>query len=112
MISALSNNIVLLFGLAITTNIAALSFLPKTAGFTQTGVAFGVLAVFAINLWALARILHNGIDLGLLVPIMTAMIPVVIMLVGVFIYGEQYSLARIGLLVTACCLVAFASYIP
>ncbi len=109
MLSILLNSLWLLFGLAITSNILALALLPRTQGFTSAGMTATCLLLFSVNLWALSRILYKGMDLSLLVPIMTAVIPLATIGIGVIAYAENASLTKLGLLVVACGLIAIAA---
>jgi hypothetical protein len=48
-------------------------------------------------------------NLGLLIPAMSALVPLASIVVGVLVYHESTSVPRIALLVVACGLIGFAS---
>lgn len=104
----LSNSIVL-FGLIIASNLLALGLLPKTEGFTQVNITIACVSFVIINFWALSRVIYNGMDLSLLVPIMSAVLPLGTIIIGVVLYGESASIMKIITLIIACGLIGVAS---
>ncbi len=97
------------FLVAVFANIGALSLLPMTAGFSKPGPTIGCIALFVLNLFMLARLVHTGTGLSILIPLMTGLIPLSMIAVGIFFYGETSSLLRVSLLVAACFLAAAAA---
>ena len=108
-ISALSLNVVLMFLASIVMQVIALSMLPLTAGFTRLLPTLGCMAAFSVGIGLLARIVASGVQLSIVIPISAAAVPIAIVLVGVFAYGEPASLLRLIILFAACALIGFAS---
>ena len=73
------------------------------------------LATFICGLCALtgtitfAKILHQGVNLSILMPIMAALGGIIAICVGVFVYGESASMPKLALLGTAIFLTILAS---
>lgn len=107
--SGLTVGNIALFVFMVVTQILAVSLLPRTAGFTSLQWTAACLGVYAISLGSLARILHMGVPLGLMIPIMSALIPLATIAIGVMVYGEAAPPLRILLLCGACGLIAVAS---
>jgi len=98
-----------LFGVIIVTQILATSFLPKTDGFRSLAWTVPCLLFYFGSFWAMSVVISRGLQLGILIPILSAVIPLFLIGVGVFVYGESASLQKIGLLGLACLLVGAAS---
>ncbi len=92
-------------------NIGALSLLPATQAFSRPFPTFACLGLFGIHLWFLARLVAQGNDLSLLIPLLSALIPLTMIGVGIAAYGEDATPIRIGLLVLACCCAGAAAAI-
>jgi multidrug transporter EmrE-like cation transporter len=89
--------------------LVGVALLPRTQGFTQLGPTIAVLTVFALSYWILARIVHSGASLGILIPLLATIMPLATVAIGVVMYGESASVVKIGLLATACTLIGIAS---
>jgi hypothetical protein len=59
----------------------------------------------------MARLLNSGINLGILLPFMAAVVPLCAIAVGILFYGESASFIKLSLLVSACLVIGFASSI-
>jgi hypothetical protein len=59
----------------------------------------------------MARLLNSGINLGILLPFMAAVVPLCAIAVGILFYGESASFIKLFLLVSACLVIGFASSI-
>jgi multidrug transporter EmrE-like cation transporter len=102
MIGALSPATILLLLSSVTCQVAGLVLLPVTRGFTAPLPTLGSIAGFVVGLGLLARMSHNGVDIGVIVPLTSTLIPLCVIAAGVFLYGESASLMKICLLVVAC----------
>jgi hypothetical protein len=58
-----------------------------------------------------ARLYNGGAKLGIMMPLLAAVIPIGIIAIGVFMYGEKASPAKVALLVAACGLIGAAAAI-
>lgn len=105
----LVNSILVL--IAIVTQAAGASLLPATRGFTAPWPTLAVIVSYMIGLICMARLMQGGMNLSVVIPIMTATIPLAILAVAFLVYHEPASLLRIALLLTATIIIAIASAI-
>jgi multidrug transporter EmrE-like cation transporter len=89
--------------------VAGAVILPKSQGFTNVPVALAIIAMYAVSLFIMARLIQGGASLSILIPFLSAVGPMLAMGAAIFFYGESASFAKIGMLVTACLLVGVAS---
>jgi quaternary ammonium compound-resistance protein SugE len=94
---------------SVAAQIIAIGLLPRTGGFSHPVPTIGCIVAFIFSFWMVACLLHAGASLGVLVPLMSALVPLGAMLVGIAVYGETSSLPKILALVAACVLVGLAS---
>ena len=85
--------------------------MPLTKGLTAPVYTIVYLAAFVVGVGLLSRIVYSGVDLGLLVPAASAVMPLCAILIGVLFYGEPAALSRVALLVTACVMIAAAGMV-
>ena len=85
--------------------------MPLTKGLTELVLSIGCGIAFLAGLGLMARLLNSGINLGILLPFMAAIVPLCAIAVGIMFYGESASLTKLSLLVSACLVVGFASSI-
>jgi multidrug transporter EmrE-like cation transporter len=105
------STLILLFVIAIVLQIAAASMLPATRGFMALIPTATCLVFFGVSFWMMARLMHSGVNLSIIAPIMAAIVPLGAIATGILVYGEPAPAMRIGLLVSACALIGFASTI-
>jgi multidrug transporter EmrE-like cation transporter len=98
-----------LFFTSIVFQVLALLLLPLSRGFTAWAPTLGCLALFAVGLGLLARLAHSGIELGTLIPLSSASVPLATMVVAILFYGESASPLKVVLLLVACALIGVAS---
>ena len=91
--------------------VIGLSLMPLTKGLTELVPSIGCGIAFLAGLGLMARLLNSGINLGILLPFMAAIVPLCAIAVGIIFYGESASLTKLSLLVSACLVVGFASSI-
>lgn len=106
---AISIQSILLFFVSIVFQVTALLLLPLSRGFTVLIPTAGCLALFAVGIGLLARLAHSGIELGTLIPLSSASVPLATMALAVVFYGESASPLKIVLLLAACALIGIAS---
>lgn len=80
-----------------------------TRGFTEPLPPIGAALAFLIGVPLLARMVHSGANISILMPIVAAAVPLGAVAVGIFAYGESASAARVVALVVACVLVGVAN---
>ncbi|WP_068074132.1 hypothetical protein [Novosphingobium lentum] len=107
--TALSPKVLGLFAFLVVTQVLGSSLLPRTEGFRNPAWTGACLAVYLVSFWSLAELIRGGAPLGTVIPLLAAVVPLVVIGVGVTIYHEPASWARIGILSVACLLVGYAS---
>jgi multidrug transporter EmrE-like cation transporter len=105
---SLSWTTVVTFLISIAFQVGAILLLPSTRGFTNPLTSVLCVASFGVALWMLARIVNSGVDLGLLIPISAAAVPLATIIAGILIFREPASPMRVLLLLGACGLVGVA----
>ncbi|MCB2051664.1 MAG: hypothetical protein KDE63_09560 [Novosphingobium sp.] len=88
---------------------AGVSILPLTNGMTRLWPSVLVFAGYAIGIYCMAKLIASGIDLGFMVPVITLLVIGGAILIGIFAYGENPSMIKLGLLGGAAVMLAFAS---
>jgi quaternary ammonium compound-resistance protein SugE len=89
--------------------VLAIGLLPRTLGFTDAANSIACVASFSLSLWLIARILQSGVNLSILVPLMSAISPLGGVLVAILVYREHASLPKVAALAIACGLIGLAS---
>ncbi|ATE64652.1 hypothetical protein [Rhizorhabdus dicambivorans] len=87
----------------------ALSLIPATRGFTAIWPTIICIVAFVVSIGISARLVHGGVDLSVLTPIITVSLQIGILIVAVTVYGESASMAKIGLLVGAALMIGAAT---
>jgi small multidrug resistance pump len=105
----LSPSAIGLFFLAIIAQTIGISFIPRSQGFTNIGGTLALVAMYVITLAAVAQLIHRGVNLSVLIPLVSAFGPLTAIAIGVLLYGEDAQPQKIIMLVSACGLIGFAS---
>lgn len=87
----------------------ALALIPATRGFTAIVPTTICILSFVISIGISARLVHGGVDLSVLTPIITVSLQIAILVVAITVYGESASTAKIALLVGAALMVGAAT---
>ena len=98
-----------IFLFSVLAQIAGISLIPKTEGFTKPLVTVACCALFVLGVGALARLSQRGVELGILIPIMAATIPLLTIVMGIVLYQESASPLKLSLLGAACMLIGVAA---
>ena len=98
-----------LFLFLIVAQAASVSLVPLTNGFKDPLWTPICLTLVVLSFWSMAYIIKSGLPLGILVPLLSAAIPLVSICVGTFFYHEAASAPKIVLLIGACGLIGLAS---
>ena len=94
---------------SIIAQVIGLFLMPMSKGLTNPIPTIGFALSFMVGIGMLARAANSGVNLGLLVPIVAASVPLGAIAIGVLVYGETASIAKIGTLVVACLLIGVAN---
>jgi small multidrug resistance pump len=97
------------FAISIVGQFIALALIPATRGFIAVWPTLGCILCFIGSLWVSARLVHAGVELSILTPIITVALQIFVLVVGITIYGESASLTKIGLLVCSAVMIAAAT---
>lgn len=108
---AITPGIIMMFAVSVVFQVIGILLMPMTKGLTEIMPTLGSALAFLVGLGAMARIIHSGINLSILAPFMAAIVPICIVTISIFIYGESASLTKISLLLSACFVIGFASNI-
>jgi hypothetical protein len=98
-----------LFAAAVLAQVISVGVLPRTLGFSNFPYTLACLIAFDLSLWICARLSQGGVNLGLLIPAMSALVPLASIAVGIVVYHEPALVPRIALLIAACGLIGVAS---
>jgi multidrug transporter EmrE-like cation transporter len=98
-----------IFAVSVIMQLLAIALIPRTAGFTNPLFTALCGVAFLIGIGALARLSHRGVELGILIPIMSGVIPLVTIAIGIFFYGESASPLKLSLLGLSCVLIGVAA---
>ena len=98
-----------LFAAAVIAQVISVAVLPRTLGFGNLPYTLACLIAFDLSLWMCARLSQGGVNLGLLIPAMSALVPLASIAVGIVVYHEPALVPRIALLIVACGLIGVAS---
>ena len=107
----MTSNVIGMLIVSIIAQVIGASLLPLTRGLTQPLPTLGLAVAFALGVGLLARITHAGVNLGLLIPITSAVVPLCAIGAGIFFYGEPVSFGRIATLGIACTLIGISNVI-
>ncbi|MDR7154033.1 multidrug transporter EmrE-like cation transporter [Sphingobium xenophagum] len=72
------------------------SLLPITRGMTMIWPSAAVFVCYAVGLICMARLVVSGVNLSLLIPIITLAIIVGSVIVGISVYGDSPSLTKLA----------------
>jgi len=97
--------------IATLSQIYAAYLLPLTRGLTSIPSTIAAVVAVLITMGLMARIVHAGVNLGLLVPVMSSTVPICAIVMGILFYGETASPMKIGALLGACLLIAVANLV-
>jgi len=100
---------VVLFVASAAFQILAVALLPRTRGFTLPLPTVACAVLFVLGIWMFARLYEGGAKLGIISPLLAAVIPLAVVGIGIFAYGESASPLRVALLVGACVLIGVAA---
>lgn len=95
--------------LSVAAQIAGIFFMPATKGLTVLVPSLIFAACYAVGIGILARISGMGVDLGLFIPFVAALVPLGAIMIGIVAYGESASMLKIGTLIVACVLIGVAN---
>ena len=107
----LTPTIIMMLAASVVFQVIGLSLMPMTKGVTQLVQSIACGLAFLAGLGLMARLLNSGINLGILLPFMAAVVPLCAIAVGILFYGESASFIKLSLLVSACLVIGFASSI-
>lgn len=99
---------VLIFTGSILIQILGVSLWPLTNGFTELLPTLACVLAQLTGNFMFCRLLYKGVPLSFLIPLGSAIMPLVVSTIGVLVYGESVSVLKIVLLVIACSLIALS----
>ena len=101
--------IIIVFLVSAALQVLALSFLPATQGYTKFIPTAVVGISYFVAMGLLAKLIQLGVNLSILIPFLAAGVPIVLIAVGVFVFGEPASYTKLAVLLVASGLIGYAS---
>ncbi len=108
-IMGISLRTILLVAFVVVTQVAGSTLLVKTDGFRALGWTAACLGIYVVSFFAMATMFREGMPLGLLLPLLAALVPLLAIGTGVIFLGESASWTRLGLLIASCVLIGIAA---
>ena len=99
----------LLFAGATIFQLIGVLMLPATKGMTQLWPTLGAALTYGIGVTCMSRLIVSGMDLSLMIPIITVSIMLSAVAAGVIFFGDSASPIKIAALIGAGILVGIAS---
>ena len=109
--SGIPLRIFVMFAASVGFQLLAMTLL-RTRGFTVLLPTLGCAVFFVAGIWLIARMYASGAKLGIMSPLLAAVIPLGVIAIGVLLYNESASPLRITLLLAACGLIGAAAAVP
>ena len=82
---------------------------PLTAGLTKPLPTLVGSLSFLAGIGLMARMVNSGVNLSVVIPLMSTVVPLASIAMGVLLFGDSASLLKIATLVAACGLVGLGS---
>jgi multidrug transporter EmrE-like cation transporter len=101
--------IIITFTISVAAQLLGTAMLPLTQGLTRpVPTLIGALG-FLIGTGLMARLVNSGVNLSVLVPLVSAAVPLASIAMGVLLFGDTPSVPKLALLLAACGLIGFAT---
>jgi len=89
--------------------VTGISFMSLSKGFTVPQWSLLSVLGFAAGIWLMGRVSASGVGVSTIIPVVSALIPLVSIVVGMTLLHETASITKIILLVSAAGLAGYAS---
>ncbi|MES2303608.1 MAG: hypothetical protein V4521_16305 [Pseudomonadota bacterium] len=106
--AGLTARIIVLFIIGALGQVGGSLLLGRTEAFRNPGWSVACLACYMMSFWALATMIREGGPLSMILPALSATVPIIVIGIAVFVLGEQASWARLGLLTLSCLIIGYA----
>jgi len=107
--SSLTTGVVAMFTASMALQLFMLSMLPLSKGYTSPLPTIAALVSLNLAFYIYARLIADGAQLSIMVPLSATVIPLCSIAIGVFFYGEPAPLLKLGLLFLATIIIGIAS---
>jgi multidrug transporter EmrE-like cation transporter len=101
--------IIITFTISVAAQLLGTAMLPLTQGLTRPVPTLAGALGFLIGTGLMARLVNSGVNLSVLVPLVSAAVPLASIAMGVLLFGDTPSVPKLALLLAACGLIGFAS---
>jgi multidrug transporter EmrE-like cation transporter len=101
--------IIITFTISVAAQLLGTAMLPLTQGLTRPVPTLVGALGFLIGTGLMARLVNSGINLSVLVPLVSAAVPLASIAMGVLLFGDTPSVPKLALLLAACGLIGFAT---
>ena len=101
--------IIITFTISVAAQLLGTAMLPLSQGLTRpVPTLIGALG-FLIGTGLMARLVNSGVNLSVLVPLVSAAVPLASIAMGVLLFGDTPSVPKLAMLLAACGLIGFAT---
>ncbi len=101
--------IIITFTISVAAQLLGTAMLPLTQGLTRPVPTLVGALGFLIGTGLMARLVNSGVNLSVLVPLVSAAVPLASIAMGVLLFGDTPSVPKLALLLAACGLIGFAT---
>ena len=101
--------IIITFTISVAAQLLGTAMLPLTQGLTRPVPTLVGALGFLVGTGLMARLVNSGVNLSVLVPLVSAAVPLASIAMGVLLFGDTPSVPKLALLLAACGLIGFAS---
>ena len=104
-----SVGLIITFTISLASQLLGVAMLPLTQGLTRpVPTLIGALG-FLIGTGLMARLVNNGVNLSVLIPLNSTAVPLASIAMGVLLFGDTPSAPKLAVLLAACGLIGFAT---
>ena len=97
------------FAASVLLQFLGLALLPATRGFTAPWQTAACILAFVSGITFSARLIHSGVELSMLTPFVTVALQLAAVAVGIMVYGETPSFARLCLIGLSAVIIGVAA---
>jgi len=102
------NIVAMLFG-SVVFQVVGITFMGLSQGYTIARWSIASAMFFCLGIWLMGRVSGSGVGVSVVIPIVSAAIPLISIVVGLTLFHEPASPLKIVLLVAAASLAGYAS---
>jgi multidrug transporter EmrE-like cation transporter len=101
--------LIITFTISMAAQLLGMAMLPLTQGLTRPVPTLICALGFLVGIGLMARLVNGGVNLSVLIPLMSTVTPLASIAMGLLLFGDTASVPKLVVLLAACGLVGFAS---